>query len=322
MGSGCAKLYNNNKLNVDDTISNIISSNELINWKSSNQLYKYHWWPMKEIKNTSYLNNLYCNDGGLDKYDKIFNTNSKEYQMIHHFRSHDSNECDADWAGFCDKATILSCLYEYPKNAVFVCVNNNINIFNVRDIEMLMIIATNNSIKHNMSIFLGERNRFNTINKYEQEPYPSDLLDMLKIMCASNEPFAMDIDSGSAVWNYSYNKVTVTEHDECLLEHTKPTYGKTKYLNFIINSEAYPTKNQCLWGYINTVECSSNDGNILRKREQWITKTHPDFIWKHFAKDTAWEGKCEINPEIDAGIVYKIWKRSISDKYQEILTIE
>jgi len=28
MGSGCAKLYNNNKLNVDDTISNIISSNE------------------------------------------------------------------------------------------------------------------------------------------------------------------------------------------------------------------------------------------------------------------------------------------------------
>lgn len=42
MGSGCAKLYNNNKLNVDDTISNIISSNELINWKSNNQLYKYH----------------------------------------------------------------------------------------------------------------------------------------------------------------------------------------------------------------------------------------------------------------------------------------
>ena len=108
-----------------------------------------------------------------------------------------------------------------------------------------MIVACNNTIKTNMSIFLGERNYSKTkINK--PEPLPGDLLDMMHILCSSKEAFAMDIDSGPAVWNYSYDSVTVNSYAEFPprthrpaadnFPHTKPEDGTTEYLNFIIKS--------------------------------------------------------------------------------------
>ena len=44
----------------------------------------------------------------------------------------------------------------------------------------------------------------------QSEPYPSDLLQMLKIMCSTPEPFAMDAFNGSAVCALPYDKVKRT----------------------------------------------------------------------------------------------------------------
>ena len=57
---------------------------------------------MRESPNP-YYNNLYCDNGGLDKYDMLFGTNSKEYQKTHYFRDHNSNKSDAKRRDFAIK---------------------------------------------------------------------------------------------------------------------------------------------------------------------------------------------------------------------------
>ena len=223
----------------NNRIENRTGPKELLKWTAVQPLFKYHWWPMRE-SNKPYYNNLYCDNGGLDKYDRLFDTNSIKYQKENYFRKCDSTKSDTGWAGFCDKATTLTCLYEYPKYNVKVKYNEQIVNFFPFDIEMLMIIACDNATKKNMSIFLGNRN--NSKNDNKSEPNPSDLLHILKIICSINEPFAMDIDQEIAVWNYPYNQVKITSHSKCPLPHTKPTDGETIYLNFIINSTSYPEK--------------------------------------------------------------------------------
>ena len=321
MGSGCSKACKNacstNAIAVLDD-----KELKLIEWKATKPIYRYHWWPMRYARGSSLHNNIYSDHGGLDIYDKLMGTKSKEYQKTHYFRSTISDKSDSLWAGFCDKATILSCLYEYPKHSVIVKKHNSDLEFEFTplSIEVLMMVACNNTIKTNMSIFLGERNYSKTkINK--PEPLPGDLLDMMHILCSSKEAFAMDIDSGPAVWNYSYDSVTVNSYAEFpprthrpsgdYFPHTKPEDGTTEYLNFIINSKAYPEKNQNLWGYINTVLIPTADEIIEKKTQAWISKIHPDFIWKHYPTNSPWEGKCEINPEVDAGLVYQIYKKSM-----------
>ena len=112
---------------------------------------------------------------------------------------------------FCDKATILSCLYEYPPNSINVY-NNKVVEFKPKDIEMLMIWHVTMLLK-TIYLFFNKRNNSNDNDNdnvgAKSEPYPSDLLQMLKIMCSTPEPFAMDTDNGSAVWNYPYDKVEV-----------------------------------------------------------------------------------------------------------------
>jgi hypothetical protein len=304
------------KINIESIASNKNTVENILKWKASTPIFRYHWWPMKETATHSVYNNLYADDGGLDKYDTLMGVKSNEYQKNNYFKPTDSCELDANWAGFCDKATILSCLYEYPKHPVKV-INKSKNSeieFSVFNIEALMIIACDNAIRNNRFIFLGERNNSNHPTKNNKsEPLPSDLLDMLKVLSYSNTAFAMDIDSGSAVWNYSYDSLNVNKHTKCHLPHEKPETGHTVYLHFMIQSTAYPEKNQDLWGYVNTKHPTSFYDFPTVKNEGWITKEHPDFVWKHYAKSGPWEGKCCINPNVDANIIYKIYQKSMTD---------
>ena len=125
----------NNNLNTRP--NEIVFFENLINWKYDKTLDSYHWWPMREIVFPK-KNNLYCEGGGLYKYDALFKTKSQEYQKENYFRSSYSTLSDAGWAGFCDKASILSCLYKYPQHDVRVNCNNQSVIFKPID-EMLMI---------------------------------------------------------------------------------------------------------------------------------------------------------------------------------------
>lgn len=297
--------------------SNNISNCAEFNW-SSYPTTTYHWWPMKETTHGADdpYNNLYSKSGGLGKYDALFGTSSTDYQKKHYFRKYNSNKEDANWAGFCDLATTLSCLYTYPKYYVTVIHGSNIKVFTPRDIESLMIVSCNNGLQKSKSIFYGERN-----DGYEhddpQEPYPTELLNILKKVCNDNVPFAMDIDSECAVWNYSFDRVKIiTLYTKPLLLNITsaniPKTGKTEYIHFIITSKAYPKKKQNLWGWINYT-----NGN---KTEGWLSTCHPDFVWKKYKKHTQWTGNSRINPEINTNIVYKIYKRSLQ-KNNDILLI-
>ena len=283
----------------------------LIDWKANNETHKYHWWPMCEWEYDDVNNNLFAPSGGLGKYDKLFNTKSIDIQRTKYHRSKNSKSSDKNWAGFCNDASILSCLYPYPKNPVYVFYKNKNILFKPRDIEALMILCTENAVMKNISMFFGERFNKKNIND-KDEPYPTQLLKMLEIISKQEEPFVMDIDNGEAVWNYSYDKIQVTSHKECYIEEMLPAEPDTEFLNFKIESTAYPEKNLDLWGYVTTKKIN-NKKNFIHNREAWITSGHPDFVWKTFKNEEYWQGKSEKNPEIDSAIVYQIYRHSFND---------
>ena len=316
-------VISDNNSNNDDC-NDCNDCNIILNWKAKNKTYKYHWWPMCERNKNDISNNLYAEGGGLHKYDILFDTNSVEYQRKHYYRDINNEQNDTYWAGFCDHASILSCLYKYPENDVLITHNNKTELFLKKDIEALMIIATKNAIKKDYSLFFGRRNNTDKC-KDLQEPLPIDLLEMLKIVCYQEEPFIIDIDNKKSVWNYSYDEVLISTHKECHIPHKKLEYGQTTYYNFKLRSNAYPKQNQDLWGYVNvnTPTTTSTNKHITKeRREQWISDTHPDFLWKNYGIDTIWNGECITNPCINASKVYEIYMASLNIKKDTIKNIE
>lgn len=297
--------------------NSIYPENTLINWESSTKTSPYHWWPMYEKKEIDCINNLYSKNSGLDKYDTLMGTKSIEYQKNKYSICNSSIRKDKYWAGFCNNASILSSLYEYPKYSVCVQYNDKTIIFNPIDIEALMIIASNNSIKANISLFFGLRNNKNKLKDLD-EPSPSDLLYMLNIVCKNNKPFIMDIDNSFPVWNYAFDSVRVYECYTCPLKHEPPKSGSLIYYNFKIFSNGYPEQSQDLWSYKHTEYNANNE--IIKQSEKWISKIHPDFIWQKYPINKPWTGKSNINPEIDANIVYYIYKHSLIEQKQSKLS--
>jgi len=294
----------------NDVIDNTEYYNKiLLNWKG-NKTYKYHWWPMKEFTNPaeSLINNLYACGGGLDRYDKLFHVKSVEYQKLNHFRKYNSTKSDKDWSGFCDAATILSCTREYPKHSVKVHYCNDSQIFTTKNIETLMIISSYNSIRKDKNIFYGKRYN-GLLGQNKSEPYPKEFLEMLNKITCDKMPFALDVCRESSVWNYSFDEVLVemTSHPpEKYIEKIKLLKYQPNniYYHFIIKSEAYPERNIDIWGW-------SNDSNG-RQKQGWLSDKHPDFVWKKYPTNNEWNGMCNINPEISANNVYRIYKASMN----------
>lgn len=311
------KIFKIETQKVYPEINNNDTEKVLINWICKPIDY-YHWWPMKEKEENinDVYNNLYANGGGLSKYDNLFCTKGIEYQKNKYFRKYNSKKDDANWAGFCDCATILGALWKHPLYPVKVIYNGKVEIFNVCDIEALMIIASYNTVCPGKNIFLGRRfNGDRSDNK--DEPYPIHLIDMLFKVCNDKLPFAIDIDNGTAVWNYPYNNVKVIEYNY-LPKNNKyinlnniPLTGKTKYYNFIIKSNAYFKQNLNIWGW------SNNTLNIIT--QGWLSDKHPDFIWKTFPKKLEWTGQCKLNSEVNAIHIYKIYKASFKQNIVVVL---
>ena len=280
----------------------------VLHW-NGHDMSKYHWWPMKEAieGGESPENNLYALGGGIDKYDKLFNVKGIEYQKSHYFRSFNSTEKDAGWAGFCDCATTLACTLKYPKNLVIVHYNGKYVEFTPKDIEHLMIIASRNSTNTSKTLFYGERCNYTHLDD-RSEPYPTDFLNILKKLCVDDVPFALDIDKGPAVWNYPYNKVKVTTTKiipEQYKMYKPDKEGDFIYYHFIIESSAYPSKNLDLWGW----RCTNN----YTDTEGWFCEKHPDFAWKKYPRSGEWKGVSKINPEINANHIYEIYMASMGN---------
>ena len=309
MGNSCVKSNKIKPIKIVDS--------SVLKWESTRKTESYHWWPMCEHEANDITNNLYAVGNALDKYDQLFGTSAVQYQKNHYYISCNSQREDKGWAGFCNYGSIMSSLYTYPKYLVTVKHNNKFMSFTPIQIEQLLIIACKNAIKPNISLFFGTRNNSGS-KKSKEEPLPSELLNILDIMCKNDRPFIMDIDNGKQVWNYAYDKVKVNKYKTCPLHHVLPKKGQTDYYNFQINSNAYPEQNQNLWGYVNTLYNPS--GYICERNEKWISEYHPDFVWGKYPIGRPWDGKCEINHEINARIVYEIYKLSLNS-YSNTLII-
>jgi len=279
----------------------------LILWEG-NKTVKFHWWPMKDQGNyyKCLKNNLYASGGCLDKYDSLFHMKSCEYQKKNYYRHTDSDKPDANWAGFCDSAALLSCTRKYPSHSVKVCYNENSVVFTPEDIEGLMIIVSRNTVSKGLTRFYGERYNYKHLDDIN-EPYPEDLVNILRDVCSDNIPFAIDICKKDSVWNYAYNSVLVkkvTYYPERFIDKVSKL-SKTDnllYYNFVINSTAYPEKNINIWGW----HCEeTNKGG-------WLSDEHPDFVWKKYSLSGPWKGVCDINPDVSVSQVYEIYMASIS----------
>lgn len=318
MGCKPTKVKSENlKLRVSD---NNGEDNIELFWEASYPSQVYHWWPMlKTYKDEDdIVNNLYAEGGGLYKYDELFKTNGVKYQKEHYCIPFDSKREDKDWAGFCDRASMLASLYEYPRRAVTVRVGNSETIFKTSDIEALMIVAADNSTRDGLSVFYGSRNNSNprsltSNNKelkdlyqsYKSEPLPLELLEILRRFSTEKGPFVMDVDNGDAVWNYAFDKIKIVREPIVYGEHNLYDKGRNILYRFIIESQAYPDKN------INILGCVNYYKNFVRQK--WLSEKNPDFLWKEYAKLDSWRGKCKMNPHYNAYYIYQIYKQSMCE---------
>ena len=284
--------------------SNSLPNNCVLYWNSNYKTQKYHWWPLLCRKENDHINNLYAKGGGIDKYDQLFKTEALEFQKKYHSILPDSNRSDKNWAGFCDRAATLSCLYKYPVNPVIAKYNNKTVEFSPRDIEALMIIVSNTAVNKSLSVFYGSRN--NSKNKdslNKREPLPLELIEILRRFSKENEPFVIDVDNGNAVWNYPFDKFIVTIEPIDFSDKRIPKTGKSVIYRFRIGSSAFPKKNIDIKGLVNFQEDCSY--------QEWLSDSNPDFLWKKYKKNYKWKGESDINPIIKPEIVYELYKNSM-----------
>tara|TARA_B110000211_G_scaffold97564_1_gene113717 strand:- start:11627 stop:12430 length:804 start_codon:yes stop_codon:yes gene_type:complete len=255
-------------------------------------------------------NNLYAPGGGLDKYDTLFGTSACRYQHAHYSRKQNDNRGDSAWAGFCDLASILSCLYTYPQHDVAVTRQEKTIVFTPSDIEALMIVASKNAIRAKLTTFYGERN-YTDAPGSRDEPLPSTLVKILQKTCAEDTPFVMDIDCGESVWNYSFDSVLINEYDSYRnfigtvpVNDCRGSFKKIKFIEFIITSSAFPAQNQHIVGWVHDEKGVRTEG--------WCGEWHPDFLWRAYRRQGEWGGDSVVNPHIDSAWVYGLWKESIT----------
>jgi len=305
------------KIHPLETIARSNISECVLDWQSSNPTYgPYHWWPwisQEHLGQDVYIhNNLYATGGALYKYDQLFSLKAVEYQKKNYFRSYNSSSLDKDWAGFCDKAAILSCLWENPKYGVKVVYNNKQMDFTREDISALMIIACDNTITDTHE-FYGERYN-GYVNQNIHEPYPKKLLCLLTKICKNKTPFCVDNNNDTCVWNYPMSKVQVyiynykpQEIEHIIRENEEeneyiPTKGNVTYYNFIMTSDAYPMETINVWGWVHTYKKKVTEG--------WISKKTPDFLWRMFKQKEKWQGMSTINPEVNCTFVHELYQHS------------
>ena len=290
--------------------------NIILYWEASRKTEKYHWWPLlnRNPDQEDPVNNLFAQGGGIYKYAKLCDNSALEYQKNHHSISHDSTRSDKNWAGFCDRASSLSCLYQYPCKPVTAKFGNRIMEFMPADIEALMICASENSVRKGKTVIFGQRNNMKKkdLTKIDSqrrrlvksEPLPLDLLDILKVLTSELTPFVMDVDNGAAVWNYPFDKVIIKIESKDNYRDFLPSKGLTILYRFILQSSAYSQKNMDLIGYVNKFHNFVDQG--------WIGDKNPDFLWRQYKQEGPWIGKCDLNPYINAYHVYRIYLQSIS----------
>ena len=289
--------------------------NIILFWKSARKTERYHWWPLlnRDIQQEDPVNNLFARGGGIHKYATLCDNLALDYQKTYHCIPPDSERSDKNWAGFCDRASTLSCLFSYPRRSVTAKFGPRQVEFMPEDIEALMICASDNAIRQGKTVFYGKRNNIkkkdddkispNQLRLIKSEPLPLDLLDILQSLTRELIPFVMDVDNGAAVWNYPFDSVIINLESPEKYQKYLPNKGENKIYRFLLTSTAYPEKNMDLVGYVNKYHNFIDQG--------WIGDKNPDFLWRQYPQEGPWIGKSEMNPYINCYHVYRIYQESL-----------
>ena len=286
-------------------------------WKSSKETWHCHWFPMKETKEGGgdTTNNLFAPGGALEKYDQVFGTKSREYELANNFRKHDSKEKDASWAGHCNNASELACMVKEPKRSV----TYKDVTFSPRDIAGLLV-KVSGSLRGDFD-FVG--NRYNREEDIAGDPKPHVFLQkVLREWGTDAEesiPFVLDIDRKTQVWNYPYDQGRITESleapedfDFSVLE----AEGNTLFYRAEIKGTTFDAQARNYEFFIQYAE----DGSVLKS--DWIkgadSKISPDFAWRPHAtgdlsKKENWVTNTfrQNNPHVRAEDVFEIYSRSV-----------
>ena len=286
-------------------------------WKSDKETWHCHWFPMqvKKILGHDLANNLFAKGGVLEKYDQVFGTESREYELKHNRRSYFSWENDAGWAGHCNNASEVACMLEKPKKPV----TYKGVTFSAHDISGLLV-KVSDSLRTSMD-FVGER--YGDAEDDKSDPAPHVFLSkVLRAWGGEAEapvPFVLDVTRKKAVWNYPYDQGRVTESTRAprfFNESKLPREGHIVFYRAELRGTTFEKQARDYRFWIQY----ANDGSVIESA--WIkgsdTKINPDFAWRpHPAGDLAdkanWASRPERqnNPHVRAEDVYEIYRRSL-----------
>uniref|UniRef100_A0A7S1KRA4 Uncharacterized protein n=1 Tax=Percolomonas cosmopolitus TaxID=63605 RepID=A0A7S1KRA4_9EUKA len=164
----------------------------VINSTYKKPTYDFWWFPVSSGGGDK---NLFNNGGPLQKYDSVFGTNSRAYEMQRN--SANPYNPQTRWLGHCDKASLCVCLLAPPRKSV----NFRGVVFTVRDIQGLLV-----KVVHSLSYhydYIGKRFPEGSV----QEPSPHEVYNGLKQWGHRLLPLIADVSPAQEVWNYPFDMV-------------------------------------------------------------------------------------------------------------------
>jgi hypothetical protein len=195
-------------------------------------------------------------------------------------------------------------------------VEYNGQVFSTNDIQGLLVMVSNDLAADNEP-FWGYRNNGNG-NDDPSEPYPHTLMPKLIEWAKSGGPYVLDIDPGTAVWNYAFDSTKIKEFDtpqDGMPRMPATRGGKIKYQSWELHGTGYDAQTR---RYKSWIEYSSEGKMLASGWYQTSTdgKNNPDFAWKPTAKGDLrvkanWPTACSYNPHINPQVVFDIYSRSI-----------
>jgi hypothetical protein len=295
----------------------------VLSWKTSKDTWHCHWFPMKETKpgGGDRYNNLYAPGGVLAKYDEAFGAKSKDYELKHHFRSHDSDESDANWSGHCNNASEVACLLDEPKYPV----TYNGVTFSPHQVSGLLV-KVSRSLSTNVDF---EGRRYNGAFLSDPgDPKPHVFLEkILKGWGSEPEkaiPFVLDIDRKEQVWNYPFDQgelLEVGNPPKGFDLNKLPRDGRVAFYQANLKGTTFDEQAQAYRFWVQYSEDGSarESGWIEGARER---NTNPDFAWRphpvgDLEKRENWVTNRheQNNPHVKAEDVYEIYIRSTKKDY-------
>lgn len=292
----------------------------ILDFKANNPTWQCNWFPTQE---RTHLGgdpryNLYAMDGALHKLDLVTGSNARDFEYSNHRKQLGAGP-NYLWWGNCDKASTVACIFKQPKRAVTMKAQDGSTIvFTPNDVQGLLVRAVSSMTAS--TDFKGQR--CNDPSRDDpMEPRPNVLIDALMEWCNDGTGLAQawDIDPTGKVWNYPYDTIQIDESD-------KPTPGfdpssisgggSVKYYHIHASGNGYPDQVRDLAGYV------QKDASGAVISSNWIftpeTNKNIDFIWRphpvaNLYDKSSWvlRGKPE-NPNIDMGVIYDIYMKSIA----------